>query len=252
MRIGLIGDSHGYTPALEAALAACRAAAVDVTVHCGDVITCPFSPDPVAESIALLRAAGVPTVVGNHDMIVRAWDTPEWEAMVALRMVRGYPIGEWVQRVGDGQARLAADDLAWLRTLPMELLLSGHRQDDVYVCHALPGNPFISVDGGDAREHGVTPQMRDAAFALPGPGAADLVLTGHSHVPATFHRDEQVVVRTGAAIGWDVPPGEEERPCGYAIATLRADGWEVEHRVATWRPRDPHWSWRTSLEQAGP
>lgn len=252
MRIGLIGDSHGFVPALETAIAACRAAGVDVLVHCGDAITCPFSPDPPGESIALIRAEGIPTVAGNHDMIVRAWGTLEWEAVMALRMVRGYPVGSWVERVAHGQRRLTDEELAWLRGLPMELLLSARRQDDVYLSHALPGNPFLSVDGGDAREQGVTDAMRAAAFALPGPGAADLVLTGHSHVPATFRRDTRTVVRTGAAIGWDVPPGAEERPCGYAVATLGHDGWDVGHGVATWRPRDPHWTWRSSLEQAGP
>ena len=55
MRIALIGDSHGFLPALEAVLSASRAAAPDLVVHCGDLVTVPFSPDPPAESVELLR-----------------------------------------------------------------------------------------------------------------------------------------------------------------------------------------------------
>src|SRR4051794_41127148 len=51
MRIGLIGDTHGYVPALEAAIAGCRDAGVDQIVHCGDFLSSTFSPDPPDETI---------------------------------------------------------------------------------------------------------------------------------------------------------------------------------------------------------
>ena len=63
MRIGLIGDTHGSVPALEAALAGCRAAGADIVVHCGDFLSTPFSPDAPGETIAVLRAEGVRVVL---------------------------------------------------------------------------------------------------------------------------------------------------------------------------------------------
>ena len=48
IRIGLLGDTHGHVPALEASIRGCREAGVDLVVHCGDFINTPFSPDPDA------------------------------------------------------------------------------------------------------------------------------------------------------------------------------------------------------------
>lgn len=251
MRISLIGDSHGFVPALEAVLAAARAASPDVIVFAGDLLTVPFSPDPPAETIALLRAGDVRSIFGNHDLMLRSWGTPEWDAAMAMRLMRGYAPGLWVSLVPDGQARLAPNDLAWLRALPAELTLDAGRPGDVYVCHAIPGNPFLSIDGSDAREK-VAPEVREAALRQPKPAAADLILCGHSHVPQAFCRHtRQLVVRTGSANGWEAHSRGPGRAGGYAVVTQRGDDWDVEFGLAPWRPRDPSWSWRRSLEEVG-
>jgi hypothetical protein len=252
LRIALIGDSHGYVPALEAALAAARAAAPDVIVFGGDLVTVPFSPDPPGESIALLRAPDVQSIYGNHDLVLRSWGTPEWETMMALRLARGYQPGPWIELIPEGQARLSAEDLAWLRALPAELTFDASRPGDVYACHAIPGNPFLSIDGSDARES-VPAEVREAALRQPRPAAADLILAAHSHVPQAFCRrapdgHPQLVVRTGAAAGWDEGARGDERRGGLAIVTRRGDAWELEFRLFGWRPRDPTWTWRRSLE----
>lgn len=251
MRIALVGDSHGFVPALESVLAAARATTPDLLLFAGDLLTVPFSPDPPGESIALLRAADVRSVYGNHDLMLRSWGTPEWDAAMAMRLTRGYRPGRWVELVPDGQARLSADDLAWLRALPGELTFDRGRPGDVYVCHAVPGNPFLSIDGSDRREQG-TAELREAALRQPAPAAADLILCGHAHLPQAFCLPtKQLVVRTGAAAGWDEGGRGAERQGGYAVVTERRGDWAIEFGLAAWRPRDPTWSWRGSLEQAG-
>jgi predicted phosphodiesterase len=252
VRIALIGDSHGFVPALEAALAAARSSAPDLLVFCGDLVTVPFSPDPPGETIELLRAEDVRAIYGNHDIALRAWGTPEWDQVMAMRMERGYQPGPWVSLMPEGQARVAPEDLAWLRALPGELAFDDGR---VYVCHAIPGNPFLSLDGSDRRES-VDPAVREAALRLPKPAAAELILCGHSHLPQAFCRRSplehgQTVVRTGAAIGWGQPPGSAVRQGGYAIVTRRGGDWEIDFRLTPWRPRDPAWTWRRSLEATG-
>jgi predicted phosphodiesterase len=250
VRIALLGDSHGFVPALECGLAACRAAAPDLTVFLGDVLTCPYSPDPAAESVARLRGAGVPVVAGNHDLLLRAHGTPDWEAAMALRVVRGPSrAARWVEHMAAGRALIAPADVAWLRTLPAELTLDVGRPGAVFASHGLPGNPFLSVDGIDPRETALV-DLRAAAFARPDVAAAEIVVVGHNHVPLATLRGLQQVVRAAAAIGWGDQRGQSERFGGYAVVTRRQRVWEVEHRLFAWRPRDPAWSWDSAVAGA--
>ena len=68
VRIGLIGDTHGYVSALEAAIAGCRDAGTDRIIHCGDFLSSPFSPDSPDETIALLRAEDIAVISGNGEI----------------------------------------------------------------------------------------------------------------------------------------------------------------------------------------
>ena len=244
MRIALLADSHGFAPALEAGLAACRAAAPDLLVVLGDVLTCPYSPDPAGDSIALARDAGVPFVLGNHDLLLRAHGTAEWEDVMAMRAMRGPPrAARWIEHMAAGKAVLAPDDLAWLRTLPLELAFDDGK---VFASHGLPGNPFLSVDGIDPRETDLT-DVRAAAFARPEVAAAELVVVGHNHLPLVTVRSGQMVVRVAAACGWGAQRRDAERFGGYAVLTRRGLTWEVEHRTFPWRPRNPGWTWDATI-----
>jgi hypothetical protein len=247
MRIALLGDSHGFVPALEGGLAACRAGAPDLTLFLGDALTCPYSPDPPGESLALLRAVGRPVLLGNHELLLRAHGTSDWERALEMREMRRAPLpGRWIEHMVGGRARIGPADLAWLDTLPDELTLEVGRPGALYASHGLPGNPFLSVDGIDPREADLA-EARAAAFAGPAVAAAEIVVGAHNHVPLTTVRGRQLVVRAAAACGWGDQRGQEERFGGYALATRRGPTWEVEHRVFTWRPRDPGWSWEAAV-----
>src|SRR5262249_54285363 len=117
-----------------------------------------------------------------------------------------------------------------------------------------PGNPFASVTGSDPREAGITPEMREAAFERPGSARAELILCGHTHVPRAIWRTRldgrpQLIVRTGAAIGWDIQHGQVVRHGSYAVLTRRAAGWHGSFGVTYWRPRDPDWHWRRPIDE---
>ena len=112
MRIGLIGATHGYVPALEASIAGCREAGVDGLVHCGDFLSAPFSPDPPSETIALPRANKVLAIPGNHEVYPRDWGTSGWDAAVAQRRQRPDSPDQFLGLIPAGQAQLSAADLA--------------------------------------------------------------------------------------------------------------------------------------------
>jgi predicted phosphodiesterase len=253
MRIGLLGDTHGFVPALEAALAGCRDAACDLIVHCGDFLSSPFSPDPPSETISLLRAANVSVVVGNGEVYLRDWGTPRWDETLAQRRQRPDPPDHFLPYIAAGQAELSPGDLAWLRAAPEELLLSGGRPDDVYVCHAMPGNVFSTIwDTGPEFTPAFTPEYIAAALSRPEVAGADLILCGHTHLPlvqrtALPNGREALVIRGSASRR----PAELSKAwwIDYIVLTHIGDAshgyaaWEINRRLVPFYPRDPSWTW---------
>jgi predicted phosphodiesterase len=230
VRIGLISDCEGDVAALEAALAALAGHAPDVVVHAGDVLCCPFSPDPPGETIGLLRAEGVRAVLGNHDRYLVDWGTARWPQTLWLRLRRSDPVGAWLAHIPVGQARIPPADLAWLRELPEEIVL----MDGVYVCHGMPGNPWNSIWPRHSTYDGnVSDLDRDASLRMLAEVGADLVLCGH--VPRPWEYRDRLpdgrglrVVRAGAR-----GPGR----VGYAVLTRRTGGWDVAWGAAELRAR---------------
>jgi hypothetical protein len=262
VRIGLIGDTHGYVPALEAAIVGCRDAGVDVIVHCGDFLSTPFSPDPPDENIALLRASGARVVYGNGEIYLARWNTPMWDDTLAQRRRRPDSPDHFLPFVAEGQAALSRDSLAWLRSLPGELVLDAARDGDVYVCHSMPGDPFngiwdvsrIDDDGAMRPDPAYTPAWEpgEISRALRGAGVsdADLILCGHVPYPLVLRtplsNGRFALVVRGVGFMRGEPDGrgwmvdywilENAGPpsLGYAA-------WELRREVRPFRPREPGW-----------
>lgn len=230
MRIGLVSDCEGNVAALEAALRALAAHAPDVLVHAGDILNCPFSPDPPSETISLLKAEGVQVITGNHDRYLADWNTARWPHTLWMRLRRSDRMVTWLDDLSRAQAALAPDDLAWLRSLPEELLLD----DGVYVCHGMPGNPWNSIwPRHRAYDGNVTDADRNASLSLLARLDVSLVLSGHVPHPWEFY--DQLpggrplrVVRAGS---------REEGMVGYAVVTGRASAWDVEWGAAPFTNR---------------
>jgi hypothetical protein len=252
MRIGLIGDTHGYVPALEAAIAGCRDAGVDVLVHCGDFLSAPFSPDPPDETIALLRAENVVAITGNAEIYLSHWNTSHWDATLAQRMRRPDSPASFLPFVAAGQAALSDDSLAWLRALPGEVVLDCARPGDVYVCHAMPGDPFSTIWDTDPQfSPAFAPGEVERALARPAVANADLILCGHVPYPLVQRTPlpngrAALVVRgvgwmAGAAdgSGWLIDYWVLE-PVGLVSHGFKA--WAFHRELRPFRPRDPNWS----------
>jgi hypothetical protein len=260
MRIGLISDTHGSIPALVAALRACQAASPDLIVHAGDFLTTPFSPDPPAETIALVRTAGIRPIIGNHEIYLRDWGTPRWAATLAQRRRRPDSPDHFLAYIPAGQAEMTPADLAWLRALPEELVLDGARSGDVYVCHGMPGNSFATPWGTDARfTPAFAPEEVATALARPEVAAADLILCGHAAGPlvqraALPNGRTALVVRCGGEPVGDPPNAWY---MGYAVLTHRAATatsfveWEVTIGTVAYQPRDPSWRWDQPAQRSG-
>jgi hypothetical protein len=260
MRIGLIGDTHGFLPALEAAIAGCRKAGVDRIVHCGDFLSTPFSPDPPDETIALLRAEGIEAIYGNSEVYLARWNTPDWDATVAQRRRRPDSPDHFLPLVPQGQAVLSDESLAWLRRLPGELVLDCARAGDVYVCHSMPGDPFNGIwDTFSIDEAGVMrpdprysvtwrPGEIERVFSRPEVANADLILCGHVPYPLVQRTPLPngrfaLVIR---GVGWmrGEPDGSGWMVDYWILdhigpASLGFRAWALERQLCPFRPRDP-------------
>jgi predicted phosphodiesterase len=237
MRLGLFSDCEGNAAALESVLTALRAHAPDLLVCAGDLLCCPFSPDPPAETVALLKAHGVLAIPGNHDRYLIDWGTPRWQHTLWMRLRRPDPVGGWIDNLAACQAHIRPADLAWLRALPEERVLDEGR---VYVCHGMPGNPWNSIwprhplyDGNvsDADREAALRVLVHAAGAAG--RSAELVLCGHTSEPREY-RDR-------------LPDGGEIRvirgchargQVGFALLTRVGTTWDVQWGTGEARPRD--------------
>jgi predicted phosphodiesterase len=161
MRIAAISDIHGNLPALDSVLADIARRGADLIVNCGDILSGPLWP---AETADRLRALNLPTIAGNHERQL-------------LRCER---------RAGGSSDQYAWEHTtpehhAWLQSLPAELWAA----PGVYLCHGRPSTDIEylleTVEPAGSRRATVA----EVGQRLAGSEGqhAELVLSGHSHLP---------------------------------------------------------------------
>jgi putative phosphoesterase len=214
MRIAALSDIHGNLPALDAVLADAAERGCDTLVNLGDILSGPLFP---AETAARLMALDLPSIRGNHE-----------------RQLLEQP----PERMGASDAyaygRLKADQLDWLRALPVSLRLG----DDVLLCHGTPDSDLAYFLEGVDDDGRVRPASPDDVAARAGDVRAGLILCGHTHLPRSVRlADGRLVVNPGSvglqAYDWDRPRPhvmEAGTPhARYAILEPGAHGWSVTH-----------------------
>lgn len=190
-RYGVVGDVHGNSDALAAALDAVEAAGADRIVCPGDVVG--YGPHP-EECIAILAAGDVLTVAGNHDlMAIGELPAPAGDGLVARTV-------EWTR------GQLGERSRAWLRDLPLELDLD----DGVVMTHGGLGDPTFRVR-----------DEQDAAAQL-GRLSGRGLLVGHTHHPMAFSAPGGRWLLNAGSVG----QSRERRPVARALVFDSAAGAE--------------------------
>ena len=195
VKVALISDVHGNAAALRAVLAHARDRGISAILHAGDAVGLP-APNEV---IDMLRGADVMSVSGNMDR-------------AALEARQG-------RTTGDAQLDLVVAKLNdrgwdWLTSLPNEVRLDICGRT-LFMTHATPDDEHEKLLPG-------TPETRlkDIAQEV----KADVVVTGHSHIPM-----ERKVART-----LFVNPGSVGRPRESpkaSYATLTFPDLELQHHL---------------------
>ncbi|MGN6380079.1 MAG: metallophosphoesterase family protein [Gaiellales bacterium] len=180
-RIGVIGDVHACDHRLELLLGFLHGQAIDRLVCVGDVVN---GPGDANRCVELLRASGVETVRGNHDVWVAGANGRPPVAWAADLAVPGAPAPD-------------TDTLDYLRQLPATLEFQASTGLDVLVCHGLRDNDMNTISSDD---YGYALESNVDLQALLGDRRRRLVLKGHRHRPAVWEIDRLTLVDAGCLL----------------------------------------------------
>lgn len=219
MRLALLSDIHGNPIALEAALADIQAqGGADEFWALGDFAA--LGPDPVGVLERLQRLPRARFLRGNTDRYLisgqRPPPTPEQAAANPSLLPKTIEIAaSFAWTLG---ALASAGWLDWMKALPLELetqLPDGTRLLGV---HASPGRD----DGPGFAPHDSDEKLLELLQGC----AADLVCTGHTHLPFERRVGRWHVVNLGSLSN----PLAEDKRASYVLLHAEASGYRVEHR----------------------
>lgn len=201
MLLAVFSDIHANQHALEAVLDDIRQQAPDRVVCLGDLVGYGAFPNEV---IGTIRAAAIPTLIGNYDDGV-GFDRDQCGCAytAAADIARGDRSLKWTQ------AQVTPDNKAWLRSLPRELRFAMGRWR------------VLGVHGSPRRLNEYLFENRPARSLerMLADLEADVILCGHTHLP--YHR------RIGSThlinVGSAGKPKDGDPRAGYALVKLGDD-----------------------------
>ena len=204
--IALISDIHGNLPALEAVLDDASRGKADAIWNLGDMLG--YAPFP-NEVLATLRRVEAVNLIGNYDLKVLEFPqkAAKWKGKKAPAKYRGF---QW------NHARLAKDNIAFLKTLPEQARRSVGDLDALLV-HGSPASidELLNSNTSPAR-------FRELARMA----EADLVACGHSHEPFMRRVGKMSFVNPGSV---GRPEGGDPR-ASYAFLTFSDGAVQAELR----------------------
>ena len=171
MKILIVSDIHANLEALQTVLAEPN----DEMWVLGDLVN--YGPNP-SEVVELVRSHASLVVQGNHDYAIGSGSDPRCSD--AFReMARA--MQEYTEPLLD------ADQRAYLRSLPRTAArtIDGYR---FFLCHATPTEPLFRYCRAEPAQW--APEIEGLQ--------ADIVLTGHTHLPFTMNLEKLRIVNPGS------------------------------------------------------
>ena len=207
LRVAVLSDTHGNAYALDAVLAALRAASPDLIVNLGDQVE--GAADP-ARACALQAELGASEVRGNNEEKL-------WPGGRRSPLSRRY--GAWLA------AQVPPEALSRLAALPLT-----RREGELLLCHGTPTSAWESLLWvWDAQGFYRSRDPRQLS-ALVEPLLAGVVLCGHTHRPGATRVNDTLVVNAGAVS--DQVDGDPR--ARWTLLERRAGHWSCEFRAETY------------------
>ena len=170
MKIVIISDIHGNFDALSA-----LQEDYDQLWVLGDLVN--YGPQP-AEVIRFIRSRATHVVRGNHDHCIGFGEDPRCSP-------RFREMAEATRKYTD--SILSDEDKGYLRSLPLQVDV---RAGDTRcrLCHAVPSDPLFTYCPPDSERW-----VEECRLA-----GADVLLTGHTHIPFGIHVENTLLVNPGS------------------------------------------------------
>ena len=185
MRIAVISDIHANLEAFQEFMDDISEHHVDRIVCLGDIVGYNTNPN---ECIDLVRQYDSLCVAGNHDRAASGQITTEGFSVTATRAIA------WTRR------RLRADNLDFLRGLPLQASIQNHLVAVHGALHPDTGNEMVRLDNDERR-------LLSLEALVAHPSGARVCAFGHTHRLGIFelrngivqvYTDDEVILRKDA------------------------------------------------------
>ena len=185
MKVVILSDIHGNFDALSA-----LPEDYDQLWVLGDLVN--YGPQP-AEVVDFIRSHATHVVRGNHDHCIGFGEDPRCSPPFR-------EMAEATRKYTD--SILSDDDKRYLRSLPLQVDV---RVNDARckLCHAVPSDPLFAYCLPDSERW-----VEECRIA-----GADVLLTGHTHIPCDIHVENTLLVNPGSL---GQPKSGAPRAC-YAV-----------------------------------
>jgi predicted phosphodiesterase len=205
--IAIFGDIHANLPALEAVLADMDARDLTERYCLGDLVGYGTFPNEVVEFV---RAARIPTLIGNYDEGVGSSSS---DCGCAYKTAEEKARGE--RSIAWTNAQTTTENKAFLRRLPTQIPLHLGGQA-VLLVHGSPRrvNEYLYLDRPDAGLERILDQAR-----------TEILICGHTHLPydRTLPSGRRVI--NAGSVG---KPKDGDPRAGYIVLRETAERIEAE------------------------
>ena len=220
MKVGVLGDIHGNSPALAAVLDAARRENVERLLITGDLVGYYFD---AAAVLRMLRAWDVVMTRGNHEEMLAA-ARADASRLPQIEMKYGSGVAVALEALSDA-------DLDLLCNLPHPVPLELGRLR-VLLCH---GSPWDT-------NHYVYPDAEPEILRRCAAPGYDIVIMGHTHHPLQRQMEGVMLLNPGS-----VGQPRNRRPGAQwaildtdtGVATLRSEAYDCGALAAEARARHP-------------
>ena len=212
MKITVITDVHSNYQGLSAILNDIEVEKPDLVIGAGDMVGCSAYTGSI-EVWNALHERGIPFVMGNEEeRIIRYYD-PSGDSYLK-EAIQFKPLQYRAKQ-------FSIDHIDQMRSLPLQIMLEGPQNQNVYICHASPRDlhrsPMLGIDSRMEEELHET--------------RAHVIVSGHHHMKWHQYWQGKLLIMAGSA---GLPLRGKLDEVDYLTLSFHKQKWHFEYKTVTY------------------